>query len=258
VDIVAWDESLKFVRQISADPRLQVGVIPWTPEFHGHSDTYVDKTRLIQGMPSDDTVLFLDSDTLVYGPVDYMFDLAEIYTFAGTQFNDWVTTGSIISGRLRSLLDFPEIDQSLIHQVLVEPWPSVNTGIFAALPNSPVLSLWNQWTKAASKTFIPDEKVMHVLYPKFTPADKIAIVRGGAFNCSPRFQPADLPDDRVIIRHFHGHSNVRPSKSNRGWCLWQPVFEHCRQLNFGGIATWYADVGNKWIKQLLENKLIEV
>jgi hypothetical protein len=251
VDVFVWPESRGIVEQICKDPYLNVGYIPWEPEFRGHSDTYVDKTCLIQSIEEKDEVLFLDADTTIHGKLTKLFDAINNYGFVATQFNDWVTNGRIISGRIKTLREFSEIDGSLIDLTVSKTWPSVNTGIFGAIPTSPVLKLWHKWTYAARGTFIPDEKVCHLMLPKFGPSGQMYIAEGGAWNCSPNYQPKNLADSDVIIRHYHGDCNLRPDKSKKGYELWWPIFNQALQLNSGNIRSWVGNVQNKWLKKLL-------
>lgn len=256
VDVFSWEESMSVVKQIRRDSRIGIDIIPWTPLYHGHSDTYVDKTRLIQSMPTGDEVLFLDADISIHGKLDPLFDCISTHGCVTTQFNDWISTGSTISGRLRSLLQFPEIDKTLIDTLLSRAWPSVNTGIFGGAPDSPVFPLWHEWTYAVRQTFIPDEKTMHVLTAKFGPTKEIAVAGGGRWNCSPKFQPANLADEDVRIWHFHGDSNLRPSKSQRGFDMWSGLYQQVMSLNLGGIRDWVHGIKNKHLQQLLSEGLL--
>jgi hypothetical protein len=139
----------------------------------------------------------------------------------------------------------------LIDTLLERPWPSVNTGIFGAKPDSPVLPLWHQWTLAAKDTFIPDEIVMHLMVAKFGPTNEISVAGGGKWNCSPKLQPVGLADSDVKIWHFHGDSGWRIEKSRKGVQLWYPVFCECLDKNIGGIEDWYKDIPSKWFQTLI-------
>ena len=254
VDVFVWPESEGIVKQICHDQYLDAGYIPWKPLFHGHSDTYVDKTRLIPSIETKDAVLFLDADTTIHSRLDVLFDGIELYGFVATQFNDWVSTGGTISRRIKSLLEFPEIDKELVDAALAKSWPSVNSGIFGAAPDSPVNKLWHQWTYAARTSFIPDEKVLHLMLPQFGPSNQIMVAVGGRWNCSPNYQPRDLADKDVVVWHYHGDCNLRPDKSPKGAAQWWLLFDHCMRWNVGHIREWIAQVNNKHLKKLLTTK----
>jgi len=131
-------------------------------------------------------------------------------------------------------------------------WPSVNGGVWAARPSSPVLPKWYEWTDAAKRNvFIADEAVLHVCSAAFCPTGDMVILCGGAFNCSPKYQPKELLDEHVRIRHFHGDSNVRIGKSQKGYSLWWPIWQTCLDQNIGGCAEWtLEEIGNRWMKKL--------
>lgn len=252
VDIFTWPESHDFVHRMTKDNRLDVSEIPWNPLYRGHSDTYVDKTRLIQSLPIEDSVLFLDADTLVCGKLDRLFDAIDTYECVVTQFCDWVTTGGIISKRIKSLLEFPEIDPQLVDKITTHKYPSINTGIFGAMPSSQALHKWNEWTVAAKDTFIPDEKVMHLIVAEFSEKAEISVATGGRWNCSPMYQPTYLSDSDVVIWHFHGDSNVRPDKSAKGFGIWWPVFQSSLHMNLGGMAEWIGKINNRHLNELMK------
>jgi hypothetical protein len=192
----------------------------------------------------------LDADTAIQKPVTDLFVAAERHGYAISQFCDWVTTGNKIGQRLKSLQEFPTLDQDLIQELLNHRWPSLNNGVFAASPTSEVLPLWHQWTYDARGTFIPDEKTIHLCMAKYAPQNRFAVLTGGAWNCSTKYQPADLDDKDVVIWHFHGDSNMRPNKCARGFSMWMPLFHYCLKANLGSMQDWYLNIGNKCLNNL--------
>ena len=76
------------------------------------------------------------------------------------------------------------------------------------------------------------------------------VADGGRWNCSPKFQPCGLLDEDVVLHHHHGDCNLRPSKCQRAFDMWKPVYEHAMQRNIGGIREWIGDVRNKWLPSL--------
>jgi len=254
VDVLAWPESYELAKTICSDPVLNANAIEWKPNYRGKNDTFVDKTRLVQDHYDDQTVLFLDADTTIHGDLEVLFWNAEQCGYAIPQFCDWLSSRRNIAGRLRSLEEFPEIDKSLIDIVIDQKLPSINNGVFAARPDSPVLPLWHKWTYAARTTFIPDEKVIHLLMAKFLPLHKFSVLLHGACNCSPIYQPKELPDEKVIVRHFHGDSNYRIDKSQKGVSLWMSVYHECMRNNVGQIASWRKEVHNKYLDTLEKEK----
>jgi hypothetical protein len=237
------------------DPRLGVEIVAWKPKVdaRSHNSTFIDKPRLLQSLPAKDAVLFLDADTTVHGDLSPLFEMIDATGFALTQWNDWVSTGKTISGRIRTLLGIPGIPQELIHMLLAKEWPSPNTGVFGAHSDSKLLAVWEEWTAMAARTFIPDEKAAHLLLPKYLETGYMDIAKGGRWNCSPKFKPEILNDCDVRIWHYHGDSNYRASKSPRGYSMWQMMFSECLSLNLGGVRDWMGDIPNKHLQEQLRH-----
>ncbi len=248
----AWRESWNLVERIASDERLNVKAKLREPKYRGKNDQFLDKNKLVQSLPPDDVVLYLDADTTIHGDLAPLFDMGSRYGFAATQFNAWKTGSKMMNSRVGTLLKFSEIDRLLVETVRKPNWPSVNGGVWAAKPTSPVLPLWYEWTMAARSTFIADEKVLHMLMPKFIPTNEMAVLVGGRWNCAPeeKYQPSELRDEDVVVRHYHGDSNVRPSKSPRGVAMWGKIYRECLQENIGGVGEWGDSVGNKWMDKL--------
>ena len=254
VDVFTWEESLPFVQRMYDDPRLGIDIICWQPEQQKHNETFCDKTRLIPSLPHGDAVLFLDADTTIHGALNPLFDLIERYGYLATQFCDWTTEGRITGGRIKSLYQFhPGIDAKLIDAVFTMRRPSLNSGIFGGVPESPCHDPWYRWTVAARNTHIPDEKTQHLLLPIYAPLGQMATATDlGKWNCSPHLRSANLSESDVAIFHFHGDSHLRPDKSPRGCALWRLVFDYCLTENLGGITDWVSNVPNKYLKRLLQ------
>ena len=251
VIVYAWKESFPYVFLTAVDKRLDIIDRETVPEYRGKNAQFLAKIRLMQTFEKDTLNLYLDADTTIHGPIDPIFDAAERTGFAATQFCDWKSTGGIIKNRVSRLREFPEIDQALVEDVLRRPWPSVNGGVFACRPDSSVLPLWEKWTVAAISVFIADEAVLHTMVPKFYPIGDLAVLLGGKYNCSPmRFQPKGLADDDVVVRHFHGDSNVRRNKCKKGYDLWWPIYRECLERNIGNMQKWIGEVApkNKYLK----------
>ncbi len=252
VVIYAWPESYDFVAEIAKDHRLAVDeVYRRKPTYRKKNAQFIDKILLMQSLPGE-VNLYLDADTTIEGSLTPIFDAAIDHGFAATQFCEWVSSGNIARHRIQRLRKFEGIDQSLVERTIDENWPSVNGGIFACRPDSPVLPLWYKWTMEAKGIFIADETVLHILQPKFAiPRDMITLRGGGRFNCSPKYKPKRLKPEDVVVWHFHGDSNVRPdNKSQLGHNLWWPVYCTCFARNIGGMAYWRRQISNKYMDRL--------
>jgi len=250
--VYAWPESYPVVKCMSKDERLLFEVRKWEPEYRKKNAQFECKQLVMASLPEETIGLYLDADTSVHESIDYLFHRINSETsFVATQFNKWLSTGKIPRNRVGRLKKFSEIDQDAVETMLVDPWPSLNGGVFVCRPGSPVLKKWYEWTKVARKIFISDETVLHVLQPIFGPSGEMTVVTGGKYNCSPmRFQPKDLLDEDVVIRHYHGDSNTRETKSSKGVGIWWKLYRKCMQKNIGGIQLWRAEVGNHYLDRL--------
>lgn len=260
ITIYAWPDSSEVAHEIAKDDRLGVKVKDWKPTYRKRNATFEFKPIMMQDINAD-VGLFIDSDTLVCGSVEPLFPMAEQYGFVATQFCGWTTQQKFIKGRINNLRKYPEIPQDSLDSVLAYEWPSINTGIFACKPSSPVLPVWYKWTVAARSSFIPDETTLHAAMPMFWPKDEMRVImEDGKYNSSPKYRSKKLTDEEVVIWHFHRHSCSRPdtvngvkmdgNKSQKGWELWWPVYVRCLRENIGNIQSWRYNVNNKWIKAI--------
>ena len=183
VIVYAYPESFKTVQRIADDSRLDIEARRWEPQWRGKNSQFLEKIRLMQRGVGN--ACYLDADTIICGPLDDLFSAADNYDLLTTQFGDWVTTGKIISNRVKRLRQFPTIDQTLVEEVLANTYPSPNGGIFVCRHGCNVLRQWYEWTWEAKSVFIADETVLQILQLKF---DSMKVLLGGRFNCSPKYR----------------------------------------------------------------------
>ncbi len=251
VVVFAWRESWEIVERMVRDPRLDFLPVKREPAYRGKNDQFLDKIKAVEdGEQFGDVLLYLDADTSVHGRIEPILDAAEVAGFAATQWNDWFTSSGLARGRIESLREFPNIDPDLITMAVQDKLPSVNGGVWAARPESPVLPFWHENTCHAKSTFIADEKVLHLAVARYAKSGNLKVMAGGRWNCSPKFQPKNLRDEDVVIRHYHGDSCVRPDKSQKGYDIWWPMFQEALDANIGGINAWIDGVGNRWLDKL--------
>lgn len=251
VTVHAWAESYDVISRIAEDKNLGIRVLGREPVYRGKNDQFLDKIRLMRSQDPQSANLYLDADTIIAGPIDFLFEAIAIGGgFVATQFGDWTTAGKIIQGRINRLREFPTaIDPGWIQLTIENEYPSVNGGVFACYANSPVLVAWERMTAAIARdVFIADETVLHVLQPMYMPKSMI-VVLGGKFNCSPKHKPTSLPDEAVAIWHGHGDSFLRPEKSQKGFDLWWPKFVQCCEKNVGHVDSWLNRINYKWLNQ---------
>jgi hypothetical protein len=273
VHVYAWPESYEIAKQIADDPLIWAFCSEIQPEQRCRliGGQPFDRIRIMQDNSTKDVGLYLDCDTIVSGDVTPLIHAAESFGFVFTQFCKWVTTGSIVSTRIRRLLGIEGIPQDAVQSCLDESLPSVNTGIFACVPSSPVLDEWHRYIEPAKRLFIGDEITAHAVMARGMPFDQIktvtdtvgvykyadhgvAVAIGGEWNCSTKFRPDDLPADDVRIWHGHGDCFTRPLKAPAGVELWWPLFEEVYRQNIGGIQGWVDKIQHKFFQELKAEK----
>lgn len=249
IKVYCFDESYPFVQQIAKDSRLAIDFELFSPEYRSKNAQFLGKIQMMQ-KASVCSRVYLDADTTIHGNIQPLFQAAEKHGFAATQFNKWTTSGRVVQGRIERLRPH-NVPSDLIDQVCSPPhYPSVNGGIFAAVPDSPVLPQWYEWSWWARSIFICDEAAMHLLQLRFN-EDQYTTILGGRYNCSHRYQHKHKdPVEDVIIYHYHGDGCVRPQKSPNGYANWWPIYERCLEQNIGNINDWKQHCGNRWIRKL--------
>ncbi len=249
-----------------ADPRLHpLELIDHElPSVRRHAH-YCVKPGIALASPFEETI-FLDADTIVLGEVDPLFEAP----LTVTQFSDWVTTGKIISGRIRQWMegepvmlphdtpanpgdlicfgrvisidpkrgDQPRrtmvahpIHHELASRCLESPRPAINTGVFAFTHAArKALVAWEELTLRGWRHSFTDEVALQLLCEHAG-----ARVVDDRWNHSVQFGRHREP----IVRHFHGRKHVR---SATGAAIWWPWFEAARAEDIGGIYDW----GGQW------------
>ena len=207
--------------------------------------TLIRKTQIFANTPYDYT-LWLDSDTILLGKVDEMFEYLENYDVAIPHFSNWYSDGPIMRRRINNFNGHvPEevFKKSLEHN------PSVNTGVVAYRKDSPFLRDWIDLTiKTNGLCFISDEVAFQVLYPSYH-GIYIAPMK---FNVSVRFGN-DIDDKRIV--HMHGGKHCIPQfplcKQN-----WIPTFEKMRETNVANINHFVEKYSDRRLKKFLKGERV--
>jgi hypothetical protein len=166
----------------------------------------VRKTEVSSMSPYDVSV-FLDSDTVVVGKLDELFDDAEKHDLVVPHFAGWITKGRKINKRIRR---YTSIVPDYIEPA-VKYGKAINTGVYAYRKNSPIFKEWIDLSRKGASTgmFIPDEIACQILLPRYD-----CLVVDQKFNVSCRLG-TDVQDKRVI--HFHGKKHCRPFAMMHVW-----------------------------------------
>lgn len=204
--------------------------------------TLVMKNSLFENPPYDKT-LWIDSDTIINGPIDDMFSYLDekdvdlcIPSFCG-----WVSTGHHISARIKRFEGIAEkrhIDEAL------KEHPSVNTGVLSFKKGDHWAEFVRYWTDYADRgakkgIFIPDETMMGILLPNMHEWNLKCFIAPTDYNVSPLHDHGLSKDPRIF--HFHGNKSCLPGVKTCEY--WKNTFQEMCDKNIANINSFlkYAD-----------------
>lgn len=196
--------------------------------------TMVRSIEICKKAPYDRN-LWLDTDTVVVGKFDEMFDYLDKYDYAISHFAGWWSDGSGIAKRIKRFQG--KCPDEWI-KIALQHNPAINCGVFSFKKNIPFLDVWYDLAKRTDGTmFIPDEASCQVLYPQH-PEVFIAPMK---FNVSVIHDPG-TEDKRII--HMHGQKHVLDNPNCR---LWKDTFKEMTEKNIGYINE-FLYVADKRLK----------
>lgn len=201
----------------------------------------IKKSRLWRIMPFDVT-LFLDADTLIRAPVDYLIEKTAEHGLVVTRFHDWQTRGRRMRGRLEQ---WRAIDSKAVDAALDYPW-ATNTGIqgwrrgHPALPQYEAMTARGIGVRGVHKKTL-DEIAMQLLLPSVP-----HFMATSEWNVGPIHGSIE----GAKILHYHGHKHTRAGVP--ACDLWKGEFfellarfpEHAEAL----LSQSDDDSAEKWIR----------
>lgn len=218
----------------AADERLRVEHRRF-PQVQGRKNSsFLTKIAVLGSQPYR-TTLYLDADTLVAGPVDELFGLAENEDLGVTQFAHWRTTKRVMRGRIEAWRNVggdrfdSRIHASLIEDALADR-PAINAGVVVLRTGRPAVRHWRDLALAGRNTFICDEIALQLLTSRYR--HRVFDCR---FNCSPVCAKATKD---VRIWHFHGERHLRSPQCRD---IWLPAFEEAVRNGVADLGDWASE-----------------
>jgi predicted O-methyltransferase YrrM len=191
----------------------------------GPNRPYLAKTRYHLGSPYELTVA-LDSDTLVVGGIDELFQLAAEHSFCVAQLAQWKTRGKIIGGRIRQWQKaLPEWIQDALNF-----GPAINCGVVAFHKDARLCADWLDHALKGREYFIPDEVSCQLMLPRYPHH-----ILDGCWNRSCKHDDPSLPETRII--HYHGRKHCRAELPYHG-DKWAMAYDEVMRQNLAGVRTW--------------------
>lgn len=145
-----------------------------------------------------DYTMFCDSDVIFLRSPNDFFSLIERHGLVLTAFNDWMSSGRVMSKRIKRLEDYVPSEQ--LAEAL-NAKTAINTGVLGFNRSSNVRDFFNDWidlTEKAKCQFIIDEIACQLVYFKHS-----CYVTDASWNCSVKYGKID----QAKILHLHGRKN---------------------------------------------------
>lgn len=241
------DEGL--LQRFTDDSRLNVQIVPVGAVMLRRNTAYVAKASLWRFTPFVRT-LFLDADTVpIKNPMDMLDQYSEPWVL--TRFSEWVTTGGIYSGRIKQWCNVRCEGvgvREMVDRALQEPWPAINTGVFAfdLMGAIPSLEVWERLTVAGARCSFTDEYAAQILITILP--ESVYRVVDDRWNASALFAAAK-PED-VVTWHCHGGKHAKREEGQR---IWLPFYREAMGENVAGVSEW-SPAGDKWLERLLHSR----
>lgn len=179
-----------------------------------------------------DSVIMCDGDLLFLKPIDSLWIGLEKHGVLMTQFCNWVTTGSIMSGRINQMKGMiPDKDLSKLTSVV---HPAVNIGVmgFNKKKGLTHLKKWELLTEKLAGKHIADEVAAHALL-----LDNVTIAPS-SYNASAKIGDLSHIEDNYVV-HYHGsaqgggEADLRYENRRRSSRLW---FAHLYNFYNSGLV----------------------
>lgn len=201
------------------------------------------KSGLWKATPFDITV-FLDSDTLIRKPIDRLFDLGEKHGCVVTQQHEWVTTGRIMSGRVRQWSTIAKQETVL---ALSKKWPAINTGVQVWKKGCPTLPAYEQMTRRAIGVREIMRKTLDEIAMQLVITNNPHHVIGAEWNMGCQYGDGS----NAAIIHYHGYKHCR---NNANGDLWKKeFFELAKEMPI--LVTKLGDnCVDKWLSQTFKKR----
>jgi hypothetical protein len=220
---------------------LNAEVCEWNcgvPE--GRNRAYLAKTRYAFGTPYETTIA-LDSDTLVVGAIDELFQIAENNSFCVAQLGQWRSNGRTISRRIRQWREFLPAD--------IKPalgfGPAINCGVVAFTRDAQLYQDWMTSALPGRHFFIPDEVCCQVMLHRYPHK-----VLDGIWNCSCKHDDPNRVGVRII--HYHGRKHCRIGLPFHGE-KWFDTFRTVLRQNIADVQNW-SPAGDRALRRQLNQK----
>jgi hypothetical protein len=167
----------------------------------------VKKSRVWRVSPFD-TTLFLDADTLIRSPVDFLLTKIQEHGLLATQFNDWHT----YRGRMRRRIDQWQRVAGGLLPAVYDYRHAINTGIFGWKRGNPAMPDYEAMTAKGLAPGIGRKTLDEIALQLILPRHK-HFLAGSEWNCGC----VHSDGRKAKIVHYHGHKHCRDEYNSDLW-----------------------------------------
>jgi hypothetical protein len=170
--------------------------------------------------------LICDSDLIFIGSLDKFLVEIPKHSVVLTQFENWITSGSIMSSRVKRLTGSISDEQL---QNALKGLPAINIGLigYNKVLGQEFLSEWSDVTEKIASTHIADEVAMQGVFFKYSNK-----VMDSTYNTSSKM--GKVHGDTKVV-HFHGNSHTSPERTTSR--LWWAMFREYYSVDHS-ILKW--------------------
>lgn len=222
ISILSWgQESHKICKLIASATNSDVIEInpKMAPSKYPH---YMAKTKLHEFSPYINT-LYLDSDTLIVGNINNLFDLISQHQMLVTYIEGWPTNRGKMSKRIKSWAPF--------HPKLIGPaleyGKAINCGVFGFNRKAIILRKWYKLAITNPDYLMPDELSLQLLLPHY---QHIAV--DNSYNFITK--RGNVNDSRIKILHYQSRKHCKPSADNK----WLITYLEVAAKNIANVKLW--------------------
>jgi hypothetical protein len=210
----------------------------------------VRKTDMF-GNPPYDRTLWIDSDTVIVGKLDEMFDYLDDYDVCIPNFCNWISSGHHISKRIKRFKDI--IEDKYIEEAL-KSHPAINTGVLSFKKSDKWKKFVNDWVNVADAgskkhVFISDEVSFQVLYPSIKDWGLSCFIAPSKFNVSVMYGE-QIEDKRCIHAHGQKHCIDVPLAQ-----VWKDTFKEMCDNNIANI-NYFLKYADKRLTRYLKGEVV--
>jgi len=168
---------------------------------------FIRKVEICFETPFDRT-LWIDSDTIVCGAIDEVFDALDEHEVVTPHFAGWRSDGRVMRKRIN--LYRGKCPDDWI-ELALNKYPAMNAGVFAFRKNAAFLKPWLELSRRGDhkEVFLPEEIAFQILYPQHD----VGII-SPKFGASVKHDPGT---DDIRIVHYHGQKHVHPLPLCEHW-----------------------------------------